>query len=450
MSTLEAVRSVVVNLMIIAALVALPLLLLGAWISGRRRQLVISELVNSAGDPEIDKATRGLTQLARQRIDAELRIVARRRETLHRALGARSSAVESPGRLQHRLDDSLGQLLAAARDVAPEQAKAAMQLLNTIVVRPRGLAVSGILQRRGPSARPRLGVSMDVLSLDGHRSLASQTFWSPAGDPTADAPVTFHEHVIALLGPASRWVAIQLVIAAVFPRGTRGRERGLDRLLSGVLHTQSVTAFPDHSAVFRRRALEELRQAGGALHGAPNHVAALADTLDQLAALSPEPSDARREIYREAHRQYARAVAAMPAAGPLARRYRLREATSWLASGDPQARRNAVERLAADGLRLEQLGSPEELYDAACCHALAVEADAGGGHRDVAVHALVRALAQDSRSGERALWRHAIEDPQLGALPVADIQEALDAELSQNGHPHRLDDAVAAAMRRLA
>ena len=79
-----------------------------------------------------------------------------------------------------------------------------------------------------------------------------------------------------------------------------------------------------------------------------------------------------------------------------------------------------------------------------------MEPDADGGHGDAAVHALVRARGEDRRSDDRALWRHAIEDPQLNALPVADIQKTIEAELGQNAHPHRIDDVVAAAMRKLA
>src|ERR1039457_247496 len=281
---LDVLRSALINLLFIVVILAVLSVLVVAWKAGRRRQLVVAELVNSTGHSDLDGVTRGLTQLARQRIDSELRVVSERREFLYTALrgdtrgsadstGRRRRDQKVPAHLQQRLDDHLDQLLTAAREVAPAQAQAAVHFITVLVSMPRGLLVSGILQCRG-SAGPRWGVSFDVLRIDGNRSVASQTFWEPIAQPVAsghqeqaqpdrrpaDADMT-HERILALLAPVGRWVAIQLVIQSTFPGGARGREMGLDRLLSGMLYSQSADGSPGFGAVFRRLALADLRDA---------------------------------------------------------------------------------------------------------------------------------------------------------------------------------------------
>ena len=338
---LDVIRSALVDLLILGAILVVALVLVMAWRAGRRRQLVVAELINSTGHSDLDGMTRGLTQLARQRIDAELRFVSERREWLYEALrgaahnradlaGSRVRANQAPERVQERLDDHLQQLLTATREVAPKQTQPVVQLLTVLVSRARGLMVSGILQCRG-TVGPRWGVSFDVLRVDTNRSVASHTFWepttpAPASSDTEHAqPVSqpgdvgmTQERILALLVPAGRWLAIQLVIQSVFPGGARGEEKGLDRLLSGMLYSQS-THIKGFESDFQHLALADLRDAAAELDEAPIRLAALADTLDKLAASAPDPGqkditdqavDSADEIYRQAHDQYARALRA--------------------------------------------------------------------------------------------------------------------------------------------
>jgi len=424
---LRTASEVALQLLVIATAVSIPLLLLRSWRIARRFQLVVGELVNSTPDPDLDRVTRGLTQLARQRIDAEVRVVARRRESLHQALGgARSSRTTE--RVQERLDDSLGELVSVAREVAPAPARPVIGVFGVLVARPRGLVVTGIIQSRGRSEAARLGFSLDVLQADGHRSLSSQTFWEP--DASADDERSATERLIALLGPAARWVAIRLVVQSVFPGRVRREERGLDHLLGGVLYAQSADAFADHAAVFRRRAADELEQAAEQLPDAPLPLAALADTLDRLAAGSPS-------LYTDAHAQYARALAAMTAQRPppddLIETYRVRQATSWLASGHEQPRRRALAWLAAERPRADAGERPaDELYDAACLYALAAAEDPA--FRAPALELLGRALA-----GERSLRQQALRDPQLAGLgdELAGLVRTLEGELEPAGVSRR-------------
>jgi hypothetical protein len=257
-------------------------------------------------------------------------------------------------------------------------------------------------------------VSLDVLQVDGNRSLASQTFWESAdAPPPAEAgALSPNERIIELLRPAARWAAIRLVVQSVFPRGARGEEAGLDRLLSGVLYAQSAAGFAGHAEAFRRRAAEELVEAAERLPEAPLPLAALADTLDRLAAASPDRS---ATLYAQAHQQYARALAAMERQQPpqpaLIARYRVREATSWLASGGDEPRHRALERLAGQRLPAEDTAAAD-LYDAACLYALAAEAaDDGAPLRETALGLLARSLAKDRRLAEQAR-----RDPHLLSL----------------------------------
>jgi hypothetical protein len=455
---LDVIRSTLVNLLVIGAILAVIFVLVMAWRAGRRRQLVVAELLNSTGYSELDGVTRGLTQLARQRIDLELRVVAERREKLYRALrGAESDPAGSggrgrrsqlaPARVQQRLDNNLDQLLTAAREVAPQQAQPAVQFMTVLVSRPRGLLVSGILQCR---AGPRWGVSFDVLRVDTNRSVASHTLWestaqaSASGDreqgqpdsrPT-DADMT-HERILALLAPAGRWVAIQLVMQSVFPRGARGQEKGLDRLLSGVLYWQSAEGSPKFADIFRRLAWQDLRDAAETLKEVPLPLAALADTLDLLAAKTQDAEVAAAfvgtsaaEIYELAHKQYARALHALgampspsmakdqqgPPEDPVVQRIRVRQAISWLASGLPDPRHDTFRWIKAGGPDITTQMSADDLYDAASLYALAARDSGERPQGKTAALRLLQALHRDPK-----LWAQAERD----GYPVAELRAAL-------------------------
>jgi hypothetical protein len=447
---LDVTSTALVHVLIIAAVLAVLGILAAAWHAARRWRLVVTELTNSTGQPGLDAVTPGLTQLARQRIDREIRIVSDRREQLYTALTGTGPAAghtpsqrppahrTPPARVEQRLDDSLTQLLSAARDVTPQQAQPAVQLLAMLVSRPHGLLVAGIMQQRGDVTTGRLGVTFDVLRPDGNQSVASQTFWEPL--PTPGAPTagnsSAQERLIGLFGPAARWVAIQLVVNTVFPRGARGSEKGLDRLLSGVLFRQSIGAYPEFAATFRRRAAEDLTDAASVLAESPWPLAALADTLDRLAEAEPgQPGDEKNRLYESAHVQYARAVTAMermhPANPELLHWYRVRQAISWLASGLPAPRQLALQRLAtesADSAASAAAAPAGVLYDMACMYALAAETSGNPGWRRRAACLLVRALAADPPP--RRLWTSAPDDPQLRSLHsyLAALMAAVDSE----------------------
>lgn len=447
---LNVTSTALVHLLIIVTALAILGVIGAAWHAARRWRLVVIELSNSTGQSALDGVTRGLTQLARQRIDREIRIVSDRREQLYAALtgashaaagrpGARRPATRQtpPARVEQRLDDSLAQLVSVARDVTPQQAQPAVQLLATLVSRPHGLLVAGIMQQRGDVTAGRLGITFDVLRPDGNQSLASQTFWEPLAEPgAASAAGSAQERLISLFGPAARWVAIQLVINTVFPRGARGAEKGLDRLLSGLLFRQSVGAYPEYAATFCRRSAEDLAEAATVLGESPWPLAALADTLDWLAAAEPaQTGNGRAGLYESAHAQYARAVAAMermePADPELLHRYRVRQAISWLASGLPAAKELALHRLATDRLDQAAAAPAAMLYDMACLYALAAGTGENAEWRTRAACLLVRALAADPPP--RRLWASAPGDPQLRLLHsyLAAFMTAVEAEAAR-------------------
>lgn len=447
MHVLDVTSTAFVRLLIIAAILAVPVLVAVAWRSGRRWRLVVTELVNSTGDPKLHGVTAGLTQLARQRIDTEIRRVSERRDALRAALsgvpaGPRRGARHSwspPARVQRRLDDSMGPLLSAARDVAPQQAQPAVQLLVMLVSQPQGLQVSGIMQCRGGIASPRFGVTFDVLHLDGSTSVASETFWEPEAEPGghggqggAAADGSSQERLLGLFGAAARWAAIQLVVHTVFPRGGRGRERGLDHVLLGMLLLQSADAFRPHAALFRLRAAQALGEAADLLAKSPRPrpylLAGLADSLDQLAAAgvgaaSPHPGPL--DGYARAYAAYAQAVAAIERMRPpdpgLLRRYRVRQAICWLASTQPGPRGQAIGWLSGPDMAAPEPESATDAYDLACLYALASEVASAAADRPewrvTAARFLVRALIADLP--DKTLWAAAAQDPQLRVLHSA-------------------------------
>lgn len=464
MHVLDVTSAVVVRLLIIAAVLAVPVLLAVAWRSGRRWRLVVAELVNSTGDPELNGVTAGLTQLARQRIDNEIRLVSERRDELHVALsggpaGLRRGARRSwspPARVQRRLDHSLARMLSAARDVAPQQAQPAVQLLVMLVSQPRGLLVGGIMQCRGGIASPRFGVTYDVLHLDGTTSVASETFWEPETEPGshggqggAAADRSPQERLLGLFRAAARWAAIQLVVHTVFPRGAHGKERGLDHVLLGMLLLQSADVFPPHAALFRLRAARTLGDAADLLAKSPHLLAGLADSLDQLAAagVGTASRPGRPDGYARAHGAYAQAVAAIERIRPpdpgLLRRYRVRQAICWLASAQPGPRGQAIGWLSGPDMAAPEPESAADAYDLACLYALASEvASAAADHpqwRVTAARFLVRALIADLPG--KTLWTAAAQEPQLrvlhSALPgfMAAINDTLASDRDRDRDP---------------
>jgi hypothetical protein len=447
MHVLDTTSTALVRLLVIAAVLAVPVLLVTAWRAGRTWRLVVAELTNSTGETDLDSTTIGLTQLARQRIDTEIRLVSQRRDRLRAALIGTANAARPasqthgpptpaahpgppPARIERRLDDSLAQLLSAARDIAPKEAQPAVQLLVMLISRPRGLLVVGMMQRRGGFTATRLGVTFDVLRLGGNKSLASQTFWEPEPVGTEAEERSPQERLLALFGPAARWVAIQLVIYTVFPGQPRGREKGLDRLFSGLLLQQSSDAYPQHATTFRRRAAEDLIEASDLLAQSPMPLAALADSLDKLAAAA----DSKADLYARAHTKYALAVATIermrPPAPGLLQRYRVRQTISWLASGQPAPRKLALQRLADPDVGRPEPESAADLYDLACLYALATEAADSPEWRTQAARLLVRALAADLPA--RTLWDEAGRDLQLRILHgcLTAIKAAVSDELA--------------------
>jgi hypothetical protein len=463
---LDVTATALVRLLVIAAILAVPVLLAVAWRSGRRWRLVVAEVVNSTGDSGLNDVTAGLTQLARERIDIEIRVVSRRRDLLIEALsgevrmpgahggargqgdartaGRRRSAGGSAtaARVQRRMDNDLAQLLSAARDIAPQQAQPAVQLLVMLVSRPRGLMVAGIMQRRGSMAAPRFGVTFDVLHLDGSTSVASKTFWEAEDGPgrhggAAADDTSPQERMLGLFAVAARWVAIQLMVHTVFPHGARRRKRGMDKVVLGILLRQSADGFQGHETEYRRLAAQALGEAGDELAKSPRPrphlLAGLADSLDQLAAA--EAGSGPSDSYARAHAAYAQAVAAIermrPPDAALLGRYRIRQAICWLASAQPGPCKRAIDWLSGSEMTAPAPETATDLYDLACLYALAsgVPAAVHPEWRHDAARFLVRALAADLPG--KSLWAAAPRDPQLrtlhGALPyfTAAINEAL-------------------------
>ncbi len=479
MHVLDVTATALVRLLVIAAILAVPVLLAVAWRSGRRWRLVVAEVVNSTGDSGLNDVTAGLTQLARERIDIEIRVVSRRRDLLIDALwgdmralaghggtpgsdgahggargqgGARTASRRraaggstSAARVQRRMDNDLAQLLSAARDIAPQQAQPAVQLLVMLVSRPRGLMVAGIMQRRGSMAAPRFGVTFDVLRLDGSTSVASKTFWEAEDGPgrhgghggAAADDTSPQERMLGLFAVAARWVAIQLMVHTVFPHGARRRKRGLDKVVLGILLRQSADGFQGHETEYRRLAAQALGEAGDELAKSPRPrphlLAGLADSLDQLAAA--EAGSGPSDSYARAHAAYAQTVAAIERMRPpdpaLLSRYRIRQAICWLASAQPGPCKRAIDWLSGSEMTAPAPETASDLYDLACLYALAsgVPAAVHPEWRHDAARFLVRALAADLPG--RSLWAAAPRDPQLrtlhGALPyfTAAINQAL-------------------------
>jgi hypothetical protein len=146
----------------------------------RARQLVVENLANSSGSDDIGKSLTGLSQLTREELSRQLRLV--RREVVNNSEGGgansahvRRSAPLVPEdddpdapRVGNALDDTLGTLLESLKGTAPDRIKWVVEFMK-LAFPQKGVIVNGDLQRL-EDVPNRLGITLSVSDVDNRQN----------------------------------------------------------------------------------------------------------------------------------------------------------------------------------------------------------------------------------------------------------------------------------------
>jgi hypothetical protein len=419
--------STIVALLLLIAVVVLVYGLIRAIVMNRRPQIIVADLTAPAGNAELAEAVT-LSSVVRQyaqrqindqraqitRIGTEILAPASRELELRMD----DAAVDQ---IQHAARDSIGTLLAALRAVAPDSADRFLGLFTVILPPPRGVSVGVALLQRGAGAAPRVGVSVEIVRLNG-RPLASEIFWEPLpalpGTPAAQPGST--ERILSLVEPVTRWIAVRLLLELmVSPRRrvTRPTREGLRHLLVGGLFLQAMRDFPDQALTFGEQACAELDDARRLLPGIPLPVTTLAGVYERMGwarEKACEPAQAS-DNFRKAMKLWQDAEKATRD-GNDADEAKLavlldRRLKAQLESGDPDLCRKALSELSSISAPAELLTKPVWLYNRACLYAQASKVDSGAGYQRSALLWLGLALRFNHDS---SWWDYAAErDPEL-------------------------------------
>ncbi|SRR6266567_1285468 len=425
--------STVVALLLLIAVVVLGYGLVRAIVMNRRPQIILADLVASAGSAELAEAVT-LSPVVRQYVqrqinDQRAQITRIGKEIL--APASRELELQLDGaavdQVQRAARDSIGTLMAALRAVAPDTADRFLGLFTVILPPPRGVSVGVALLQRGAGTSQRVGASIEIVRLDG-RPLASEIFWEPLPalpDTPAVQPGST-ERILSLLEPVTRWIAVRLVLALmVSPRRrvTRPARQGLRRLLVGGLFLQAMRDFPDQALTFGEQACAELEQARRLLSGSPLPVTTLAGVYERIgwarqkAGEPAQASDnfrAAATLWQDAEKVTRDGTDATEAKLAILLDRRLK---AQLESGDSVLCRVALAELSSIPAPAAPLTNRVWLYNRACLYAQASKADSGAGYREQALLWLGLALRFYHDS---SMWDYAAEqDPELEPIRSA-------------------------------
>jgi hypothetical protein len=204
-SFLDGVTGLLSDLLLIGALV------LGALLVGRvvlrlvrllrARQLVLENLANSSGSDDIGKSLTGLSQLAREQLSRQLRVILQEVRTNGDEGGAGSDHVYRSAPLvpvdeddrrtlgvgtvpdvSTALNGTLDTLLESLKGIAPDRIKWVVELMK-MAFPQRGVIVNGDLQRR-EDVPSRLGITLSVSDIDDRQNRRYFTVWEHVGGPS--------------------------------------------------------------------------------------------------------------------------------------------------------------------------------------------------------------------------------------------------------------------------
>jgi hypothetical protein len=312
---------------------------------------------------------------------------------LHR-LPAELAVDEGTDPITSAAQDTLATVASGLRAVAPGQADGILGALSSALPKPRGCVVQTAPLLRGPADVFRLGLSIELHRLDGS-PLAATTLWEPPAHLPTAPTLSGQERLVALIEPASHWVALRLAAQRLRATPARSLRRAsmrarrsddpsldLQRLLAAALTLNAMRDYADHTLAFGAEALDDLRQIGPSLarYHRPAAIEGAVHEAMGFAYLKEHDEEKARRSFLAAREAWARAEALLAAGGRAAEdtkladeleRHRVRRIKCALLSGDAAAMAPATAEL-RDNPPTATADS-RTLYSIACLYACAAE-----------------------------------------------------------------------------
>jgi hypothetical protein len=201
-----------------AAAGILSIAFLRAWRDARRTKMSLTTLENATSDPAAAGAALGVTHLLREELLDTLPALATRWSVIvAQSRTERSSPVATLFTADDRalalqliddINDSQRQLTASIATLAPETARNALNIVTQALLRPKGVRVSGVLQRAN-GAPGGVGLSFTVNQLQNRDPASHITVWEDWDSAVAQKDVV--ERLHGLVVPATRALACELL-----------------------------------------------------------------------------------------------------------------------------------------------------------------------------------------------------------------------------------------------
>lgn len=174
----DAVGSVVTASLLTAGLFLAVMLLLRLRRAGRRRQLVLPDVIDGAGLADQDGVRQGLSSLARQQLVASIAEIADDIRPRLSSVGLAHTRDDNPLPTDTALD-AAEELLGLVTALPPEGAVALAAFTGRLLFPVHGAQALVTVQRRG-DAGERLGLTVELTAL-GHQSFppVTLTMWEP-------------------------------------------------------------------------------------------------------------------------------------------------------------------------------------------------------------------------------------------------------------------------------
>jgi hypothetical protein len=430
----DSTTSTVIALLFLIAVVVLVYGLARAIVMNWRSQIVVADLMIPTGSAELAEAAM-LSPVMRQYVQRQIndqrsqitRIGTEILSPASKELELKIDDAAFDRRIQRAAKDSTGTLLAALRAVVPDTADRFVGLFSVILPPPRGVSVTMTLIQRGTTEAQRLGVSVEIVRLNGG-PLGSEMFWEPMPKSLA-TPATqpgSTERILSILEPVTRWIAVRLVLTlGVSPhrRVTRKVRLGLRQLLAGGLFLQAMRDFPHQALTFGEQACAELEKARRQLPGIALPITTLAGVYERMGLARQETSEPAEasDNFRTAARlwQDAEKITHASTDASEAKLTRLldRKLKAQLETGDPALCEAALAGLKCVRSPADLLTDRVWLYNRACLYAQASKADPDANYQEQSLLWLGLALMYYQNS---STWDYAAQhDPEL--VPIRSI-----------------------------
>ena len=209
-----------------------------AWREARKARVAIPTLVDATGDDKTKVAVVGLTHLLREELHRALpRLAERMTKEIHEAekdpTSPLATLVREDVAIEKRLVADIGssqqELTNSITSLSPESVRGALRVISETMSRPRGVRISGVLQRFNDGSGG-VGLSFAVDDLQGNAADRRVSLWE---DPHTDVDgKTVVQRLRDLIVPASRALACELLhqhLTARMSKRRLGRWLGTER-----------------------------------------------------------------------------------------------------------------------------------------------------------------------------------------------------------------------------